>query len=241
MSRYSWMTTGQILELMYQANPEVTSKVFGPGAFSIGLQPDTPPFTLPGVIPVLKYSSYAQFASDVANYAVTYDYGWVAYDCEYWAGTPEDEYNNPVLYMQKFTELAHSQYAHVMLTPARDLALAPGTVMPYTQGNITSWYEDNNIAGHAAATGAEIVEIQTQALTLTPSEFTSFWNTSRNQVHAASSSARVFGGVSTNYGTGQQMAGAALSISSAGGYWLNGTVNTIPACITALTTWLNLT
>jgi len=245
-TQYSWMTTGPVLDLLYASNPSVTSELFNtPAAFAIGLASTSTtaaPFTSPlAATPVLSYSSYAQFSSDITAGAITWPYAWVLYDCEYWGGsgqTPAGEYDSPITAMQSFTTLAHAHGYRVILTPGRDLATAPGTIFPYTQGSLDAWYEANNIAGGAAGTGAEIVEVQTQADTLTPANFTSLWAAASAQVAAASGTCRAFAGVSVNYGSGAQMAQAALSIPAAAGYWLNGTAGTTSTSVTAMETWL---
>jgi len=64
-----------------------TSAAYGAGASLV----KTPVQAHYATTPVLSYTSYAQFASDIQTGAITYPYKWVMYDPEDWAATPVGE------------------------------------------------------------------------------------------------------------------------------------------------------
>ncbi len=84
--------------------------------------------------PVLSYTSYAQFSSDIASGAIKYPYKWVMYDPEDWAATPVNEQQDPVKYMTLFGQLAHANGLKVVQAPALDLASVTGTLLPRQSG-----------------------------------------------------------------------------------------------------------
>jgi hypothetical protein len=142
------------------------------------------------------------------------------YDPESWQDTPVAEQVDPCAAMQSFGQLGHSAGYRVILTPARDLALVPNTFVPKQPGeDISAWYLRTGIAG-CAARYADVIDIQAQALTLDQAAYTAFVEAASAQATAANPFAIQLSGVSTRYGTAEEMAGAAQAVD-VGGYWLN--------------------
>jgi hypothetical protein len=192
-----------------------TSAAYGNGASLVR----TPVQSGYATTPVLTYTSYAQFQSDLSSGAITYPYKWVMYDPEDWAATPVNEQQDPVKYMTLFGQLAHANGLKVIQAPALDLGSVTGSVLPRLAGeSINAWYLRVNIAGAAAAAG-DIYLLQDESnITVAGGEYASMFNTAESQAQTANASARVFSEVSTVNGTAAQMATAAQSISPNGYY-----------------------
>jgi len=225
---HNWAMTGWNVHQINQLDPATASHFFntntsygtGPNA---ALNPISDGF---GTSAVLAYTSYAQFASDVQNGAITPGYKWVLYDPEMWSQTPVNEQQNPALYMKLFGQLAHANGYQVIEVPARDLAQVPGSACPQLPGeNLDHWFVRCNVAG-AAAAYADVFVLQDQVNTTNLTEFDYLYNTTRSQALAANPQVLVDAELSTNYGTPGQMAAAAQSVT-ADGYYVNATTPTI--------------
>src|SRR5438445_12950324 len=112
----NWVMTGWNIHQLDQLSPATASHFFNtPSSYATGPSTSTSPvsdgFAAAGV---LVYSSYAQFAADIASDAIAPSYTWVMYDLEYWAQTPLAEQQNPAQYMQHFGQLAHARGLHVL-------------------------------------------------------------------------------------------------------------------------------
>ncbi len=122
------MTAGNVQSLS-GVDPSTTSYFFntaaayGSGASLV----KTPVQAHYATTPVLSYTSYAQFQSDLSSGAITYPYKWVMYDPENWDATPVNEQQDPVKYMTLFGQLAHANGLKV-IQPRPDLATV--TVLP---------------------------------------------------------------------------------------------------------------
>ena len=224
-SVHNWVMTGWNVHQINQLDPATASHFFntntsyGTGPNSTG-NPISDGFSTNGV---LVYTSYAQFASDLQNGAISPNYKWVQYDVEMWAQTPVNEQQNPALYMKLFAQLAHANGYGVIEVPARDLAQVPGSACPQLPGeNLDRWFVRCNMAG-AAAAYADIFVLQDQVNTTNLTEFDYLFNTTRNQALAANPQVQVDAEVSTNYGTADQMAAAAKSVPTASGFYLSTT------------------
>jgi hypothetical protein len=223
-----FMTNVAYIGNMNSVNAAATLAMFGqPGAFGLSTSASTPGIPAGyNCTPVLKYSSYAQFQSDITASAINSAYGWVMYDTEDYNDTttePQDEVDDPWTYMADFVTLAHSNGFKVILAPALDLGNDATSVQLKNAGETdAAWYTRTNIAGTAAATGAEIIHIQAQSLTLLGT-FASFFASSLIQVNAARTSPaqQISVGVSVNYGSAAQMWAATQSAAGAAGVWLN--------------------
>jgi hypothetical protein len=220
--------TGWNIHQMDQLYPPTASHFFNtPGSYATGPGTATSPvsdgFATSGV---LAYTSYAQFASDIANHVIASSYQWVMYDLEEWSATPLAEQQNPALYMQEFGQLAHAHGLKVIEAPGRDLGLVPGSVCPEVPGeNLDHWYLRCNIPA-AAARSADLLVVQDQVNTTNPAEFDFLYGTARTQAQAANPRIVVDAEVSTAYGTATQMVTAATS-ASADGIYINATTSTL--------------
>jgi hypothetical protein len=191
-----------------------TSAAYGVGASLVR----TPVQAKYATTPVLSYTSYAQFKSDISSAAITYPYKWVMYDPEDWTATPVGEQQDPAKYMTLFGQLAHANGLKVIQAPALDLASVTGSVLPRQPGeSADQWFVRVNIAGKAAAAG-DIFQLQDESNTTAGGQYSYMFNTTESQAQAANASARVFSEVSTVNGTAAQMASAAQSISPDGFY-----------------------
>jgi hypothetical protein len=192
-----------------------TSTAYGNGASLV----KTPVQAKYATTPVLTYTSYAQFQSDLTSGAITYPYKWVMYDPEDWAATPVNEQQDPVKYMTLFGQLAHANGLKVIQAPALDLGSVTGSVLPRLSGeSVNAWDLRVNIAGAAAAAG-DIYLLQDESNTTgTGGVYASMFNTAEGQAQTANASVKVFSEVSAVNGTAAQMASAAQSISPDGYY-----------------------
>jgi hypothetical protein len=227
-SVHNWVMTGWNIHQVNQLDPATaghffnTNTSYGTGPNSTG-NPISDGFSTNGV---LVYTSYAQFASDLQNGAISPNYKWVQYDPEMWAQTPVNEQQNPALYMKLFGQLAHANGYSVIEVPARDLAQVPGNACPQLAGeNLDHWFVRCNIAG-AAAAYADVFVLQDQVNTTNLTEFDYLYNTTRSQALATNPQVVVDAEVSTTYGSADQMAAAAQSVN-ADGYYINATTPTI--------------
>jgi hypothetical protein len=191
-----------------------TSRSYGAGASLV----KTPVQRRYATTPVLSYTSYARFSSDIRGGAIRYRYKWVMYDPENWSATPAGERQNPVKYMALFGQLAHAHGLKVIQAPALDLGTVTGSVLPRHRGeSVNQWYVRVDIAGTAAASG-DIYLLQDESNTTVKGQYAPLFNTTENQARAANSRVLVFSEVSTVNGTAAQMATAAKSISPDGFY-----------------------
>jgi hypothetical protein len=216
----AWMMTASNIQSLSQTDSATaahffnTSTAYGAGASLV----KTPVQAGYATTPVLSYTSYAQFSSDIASDAITYPYKWVMYDPEDWSQTPVNEQQDPVTYMKLFGQLAHAHGLKVIEAPAMDLCSVSGTAYPRLSGETCSqWYDRVNIAG-AAATDGDIYVLQDESNTTNLSQYDSLYASSAPQAQAANSSVKVYSELSTANGTAAQMTAAAQSISPNGFY-----------------------
>jgi hypothetical protein len=213
------MSAGNVIQLD-QLDHITASHFFNtPGSYDAGSSLVKSPVQ-PGyaATPVLTYTSYARFSSDIQNGSITFPYTWVMYDPEKWSGTPLNEQQNPVKYMTLFGKLAHAHGLKAMQAPALDLAYVTGSVSPrLSRESANHWYIRVNLAGAAAAAG-DIYLLQDESNTANLAVYDSLFGTARSQARAANPGVRVFSEVSTVNGTAAQMAAAAKSVSADGFY-----------------------
>jgi hypothetical protein len=216
----AWMMTASNVQSLSQVDSATashffnTSTAYGAGASLV----KTPVQAGYATTPVLNYTSYAQFSSDISSGAITYPYKWVMYDPEDWSQTPVNEQQDPVKYMELFGQLAHAHGLKVIEAPAMDLCSVSGTNYPRLSGETCSaWFSRVNIAG-AAATGGDIFVLQDESNTTNLSQYDSLYATTSAQARSANSGVKVYSEVSTANGTAAQMASATQSISPDGMY-----------------------
>ncbi len=216
----AWIMTAGNVQSLSQTDSSLASYFFNtPTAYGAGASlVKTPVQARYATTPVLSYTSYAQFSSDIRSGAITYPYKWVMYDPENWSATPVSEQQDPVKSMTLFGQLAHAHGMKAVMAPSLDLAWVPGTVLPLRRGETgNQWYLRVNIAGKAAAAG-DIYLLQNESNTTSGGQYAYMFNTAESQAQAANPDAQVFSEVSTVNGTAAQMATAAQSISPDGYY-----------------------
>jgi len=172
---------------------------------------------------VLRFTSYAQFRSDITKGIIpdqTWPAGsWVEYDDEQWSQTPAAEQRDPELYLQDFGSLAHQHGFKVFMTPARDLGNTD-TACPKKSGwSNDQWYERCHIARYAVLDGNGVV-IQSQADTTSLPAFKTLVDDGLADAHGANHSAFVDAELSSTYGTPGQAYAAGSSVVVSG-YFIN--------------------
>jgi hypothetical protein len=213
------MTAGNVQSMSLQdasmaAHFFNTSASYGAGASLV----KTPVQARYDTTPVLAYTSYARFSSDIRSGAIRYRYKWVMYDPENWSATPAGERQNPVKYMTLFGQLAHAHGLKVIQAPSLDLATVAGSVLPRQPGeSADQWFVRADIAGKAAAAG-DIFQLQDESNTTAGGQYAYMFNTTERQARAANPDVLVFSEVSTDDATAAQMAAAAKSITPDGFY-----------------------
>jgi hypothetical protein len=216
-----WIMTAGNIQSLSAVDAGTTSYFFNtPTAYGAGASlVQTPVQARYATTPVLAYTSYARFSSDIRSGAIRYPYKWVMYDPENWSATPVSERQAPVKYLTLFGQLAHAHGLKVIQAPALDLAAVPGSVLPRHRGeSVNQWFVRVNIAGVAAAAG-DIYLLQDESnTTAAGGVYASMFNSAESQARAANASVRVFSEVSTVNGTAAQMASAAKSIRPDGFY-----------------------
>jgi hypothetical protein len=216
----AWFMTASNVQSLSQTDSATaahffnTSTAYGAGASLI----KTPVQAGYATTPVLNYTTYAQFSSDISSGAIKYPYKWVMYDPEDWSQTPVNEQQDPVEYMELFGQLAHAHGLKVVEAPAMDLCSVSGTNYPRLSGETCSqWFGRVNIAGAAASNG-DIFVLQDESNTTNLSQYVSLFSTAAAQARSANSGVKVYSEVSTSNGTAAQMTAAAQSISPDGFY-----------------------
>ena len=216
----SWAMTAGNIQQMSKLDSPTTAHFFNtPAAYGNGASlVKTPVQAGYATTPVLTYTSYAQFSTDIANGNISYPYKWVMYDPEVWASTPLNEQQNPVKYITQFGQLAHAHGLKVIQAPALDLAWAPGSVLPIQRGESgDQWFVRVNLAGASAAAG-DIFDLQNESNVTSGGQYAWMFNTTASQARAANPNVKAYSEVATDSATATQMATAAKSISPDGYY-----------------------
>jgi len=161
--------------------------------------------------PCLRYTSEAQFASDIAN-SVIPNSNWpvgscVLYDNEGGVGwpTPLAEQQDPEMYMPMFNQAAVNAGFVPITTPGLDLGNTDTTCPKSTHGGTNAlWYENCHIAKYAvensSGTGSGVV-VQTQSLTTDQAGYTTLYDDAKTDAAGETAGAVVYAEVSQTYGT----------------------------------------
>ncbi len=234
-----WIATGWNIHLLSQADRATAAHFFDtPASFGTGPRPARNP--VPdgyAATPALRYASYAQFASDIADGAITHPYPAVLYDPEDWPQTPASERRDPAAYMTMFARLAHAHGFYVIQAPARDLGNVGDAVCAKRPGEtLDQWYIRHSVAGTAAACSDAIV-IQSQVRATDLGAYQWLVSSAKEQALAANSNVTVLAEVSTNYGAPGQMTAAAQSVQ-VDGFYVSMTSAAIPRASTFFTAML---
>jgi hypothetical protein len=219
-ARPAWFMTAGNVQRMSQEDPATTSHFFNtPGSYGAGASlVRTPVQAGYATTPVLSYTSYAHFNTDIQKGHISYAYKWVMYDPEAWSGTPAKEKTNPVRYLRLFGQLAHAHGLSVVEAPSLDLCAVPGTVLTrQPHESCAHWYVRVNIAG-AAAAASDLYILQDESNATSLSQYDSMFSSASAQARAANPAVAVYSEVSTVDATLGQMTAAAQSISPDGFY-----------------------
>lgn len=173
--------------------------------------------------PVLRFTSYAQFQSDISKGIIpnkTWPAGsWVEYDNEKWSHTPADEQRDPELYMQDFGKLAHQHKFKALMTPGRDLGNVDTTCRKQSGWGNDEWYEKCHIAKYAVLDSDGVV-VQSQTDTKNLQAFKTLVNDAKADAAAANPAAFVDAELADGFGTPAQAYAAGSSVTVSG-YFIN--------------------
>jgi hypothetical protein len=227
-SRLSWVANGWDIHELDELDPATAAYFYDtPASYGTSPNPAAPTvkdkFTTTAAA---DFDSYAQFAADLADGAISPAFGWVMYDPEDWANTPVDEQQDPGKYLKLFGQLAHANGYKVIEAPARDLGNVD-TACPKESGEtLDKWYIRCGIAGEAAV-DSDIVLVQTQVDTTTLASYDWLFSNAADQISRNNPACGAYAEVSTSYGTAAQMAAAAQSVT-ADGFYVSVSDSTIP-------------
>jgi hypothetical protein len=163
--------------------------------------------------PVLTYSSFSSFATDVNNDNIAFPYQWVMYDLEDWAASLVAEKNDPWSFIKLFGELGHAAGYQVIQAPALDL----GSVSGITGEPNSQWFIRSELAAQAATYG-DLLILQGESLETTIPAYQWLYINANQQAQAAHPGIPVLAEVSTANGTTTQMTAAAQSVNTPGYY-----------------------
>lgn len=219
-TRLGWIMGAGNVHLLGQRDHAIASHFidtpasFGTGASLVGdpIQPGL------STTPVLAYTSYARFSSDIRDRRISFPYRWVMYDPEEWNRTPVNEQQDPARYMTLFGRLAHAHRLKVIMAPGMSLGYVRGSAVPRHQTeSIAAWYVRVNLAG-AAAAASDIYDLQSESQTGNLKSYDWLFSHAAAQARAANPRVQVFAEVSTVNGSAGRMAAAARSIHPDGFY-----------------------
>lgn len=148
--------------------------------------------------------------------------GTVLLDLEHWSFTPATQQRSIDTTQRRAAVLAHADRRRLIVSPALDLM----AVLAPSQGPYWQSYLRLNIAGRAAASGADMVEIQAQSLEGNPLMYANFVRQAAAQARKANSHVIVLAGLSTGP-TGVRVTTATIpnaaraAASDVQGFWLN--------------------
>jgi len=211
---HAWIQNGFTASQFVTADRSVASYIFDrSGSYGTSTNGLTAAPTEPyrgTTTAVLRFTSEAQLASDVANRVIpnsTWPNGsYVLYDNESgkkWP-TPAAEQRNPEKYMPLFNSVAVRAGFIPVDTPALDLGNTDTTCPKKTHGGSNvSWYEQCHIAGFAVLNGgahAQVV-VQTQSETTSESAFRTLFTDAKSAATGKNKLATVDAEVSKTYGS----------------------------------------
>ncbi len=115
-----WMITYQNIKNLSKINKTIVNSIFDSQNTYIMESPLKFQYNPYGTF-VAVFQSYQTFKTDLLNHTINPHFKWVLYDNEHWSKTPVVEQQNPVLYEELFTNLAHQYGYKVILSPSQDL------------------------------------------------------------------------------------------------------------------------
>lgn len=179
------------------------------------------PRTEPGLVPTVKFASYASMKATLTGGGLPPWVKAVLYDNEAWSFTPATEQQAPGLYMARAAQLAHGHHLLFLASPALDLT----TVLQPGASRRAAAYLKLRLAAQAAQ-AADVVDIQAQSLERSTPAYVDFVRKAAAQARGAKPGVIVLAGISSNP-TGPQVTAAQLSRAMIAvrpyvdGYWMN--------------------
>jgi hypothetical protein len=192
---------------------------------------------MPGLAasPIVGYTSYAQFAQDLADGSFPAGVKWVMYGLESTTNSPLAEKQNPAVYLKDFAQLAHQHHLRVIEVPGRDLVGVPGAACQAQTGEkYDHAFLRCGIAADARYANVFLIEAQGDQTDL--SAYSALVTGAVNQVRAVAPHIRVMSGLTTDRGdsAAQIFACWKATYQDVSGYWMNSTTSTVPVAAQVL-------
>lgn len=222
---HNWIQNAYTESVLDRSDPSTASYFFNrAGSFGTGTSTSGNPIVDKfGTTPVLRFTSYSQFQSDISQGIIpnkTWPAGsWVEYDNEKWSHTPGDEQRDPELYMEDFGKLAHQHGFKALMTPGRDLGNVDTTCRKQSGWGNDEWYEKCHIAKFAVL-DSDAVVVQSQTDTKNLQAFKTLINDAEADAASANPAAFVDAELSDGFGTPDQAYAAGSSVKVSG-YFIN--------------------
>jgi hypothetical protein len=226
-----WIMTASLLSRMCRLDATSTAWFFNsPNAFVKGP-------AIPGLAasPLASYTSYAQFAHDLADGSFPAGVKWVMFGLESTTDSPTVEKQNPALYLKDFALLAHRHHLGVIEVPGQDLVEVPGAACQAQPGEK---FYDAFLRCHipADARYADVFLVEAQGDQADVATYAALVTAAAEQVRALAPGISVMAGLSTDRGDSAAQIFACWKATRAtvAGYWMNSTVSTLPVAAQAL-------
>ncbi len=218
------LVTSNILSGLATKDPAIAQEFFNtPQAFV-----KSNPVNGYAATPIASYTSYAQFAQDLADGKFPKGYTWVMYGIESTTNTPTIEKQHPDVYLPKFAKLAHQHHLKVIEVPGVDLVYVAGSDCHYKYPETSAQaYIRCHIPSDANQADIYLIEAQGDESNL--NEYVSLVNSAVTQVRAANPKITVMSGLTTDRGNSvaQIVACWKATHNKVAGYWLNSTAPTL--------------
>jgi hypothetical protein len=220
-----WIITKSLLSKINKLDAASARWFFNsPRAFVKG-----PPISGFAATPLAGYTSYAQFARDLADGAFPAGVKWVMFGLESTTDSPVAEKQNPAVYLKDFALLAHRHNLRVVEVPGRDLVGVAGAACQAQPGEK---YDHAFLRCHipADARYADVFLTEAQGDQSDVSAYTALVTAAAQQVRARAPHISVMAGLSTDRGDSAARIFACWKATHAtvSGYWMNSTSSTLP-------------
>jgi len=192
---------------------------------------------MPGLAatPLASYTSYAQFAQDLADGSFPAGVKWVMFGLESTSASPEVEKQNPAAYLKDFALLAHRHGLHVIEVPGRDLVGVPGAACRAQTGEK---FDHAFLRCHipADARYADVLLIEAQGDQSDVPAYSALVTAAASQVQAVAPGISVMSGLTTDRGDSAAQIFACWEATHAtvSGYWMNSSTSTLPVAAQVL-------
>ena len=220
-----WIITKSLLSKISRLDAASARWFFNsPRAFVKG-----PPISGFAATPLAGYTSYAQFAHDLADGSFPAGVKWVMFGLESTTDSPVAEKQNPGVYLKDFALLAHRHNLRVVEVPGRDLVGVPGAACQARPGEK---YDHAFLRCHipADARYADVLLTEAQGDQSDVSAYTALVTAATRQVRAQAPRISVMAGLTTDRGdsAGQIFGCWKATHAAVSGYWMNSTSSTLP-------------